>query len=93
MRETYGRIQGRKGQELRQRRLKRSNYLCEDCLDLGLTRLADAVDHIIPLHNGGQDVDSNTRNLCHDHHRDKTNRDLGYKEKRQISVDGWPVED
>ena len=89
MRNNHGRIQGRKGQELRQRRLKRSNYLCEDCLDEGKTTLATAVDHVIPLHAGGQDVCSNTRNLCDPHHRDKTNRDMGYKAKPTIGIDGW----
>lgn len=91
VRNNHGRIQGRKGQELRQRRLKRSNYLCEDCLDAGDTRLADAVDHVIPLHAGGEDVDTNTRNLCELHHRDKTNKDLGYKPKPIIGESGWPL--
>jgi 5-methylcytosine-specific restriction protein A len=89
-RESHGRIQGRAGVKLRQRRLQRTNYLCEDCLDAGLTRLAEQVDHVIPLHAGGEDVDSNTRNLCSEHHRDKTNLDMGYRIKRTTAPDGWP---
>lgn len=62
------RIRGRKGQQLRHRRLLRTNYLCEMCQAQGVIRLAEEVDHIIPLARGGKDVDENTRNLCREHH-------------------------
>jgi 5-methylcytosine-specific restriction enzyme A len=48
----------------RQRRLDRTNSLCEFCLKQGVTRLATVVNHIIPLHQGGSDEDENTENLC-----------------------------
>ena len=73
-----GRITGRRGQKLRDRRLKRSNYLCEDCLAEGKTTEAAIVDHIVPLSLGGQDVDENTRNLCKDHDRARTAEQFGY---------------
>ena len=62
------RTRGRAGQAMRQRRLARTNGLCEHCEVEGLVTLATAVDHIIPLAKGGKDIDSNTRNLCQRHH-------------------------
>lgn len=69
---NVGRITGRRGQKLRDRRLKRSNYLCEDCLTEGKVREATIVDHIVPLSLGGRDVDENTRNLCAEHDKIRT---------------------
>lgn len=66
------RLRGRAGQRQRQRRLRHTNGLCELCLAAGLTRLADVVDHIVPLARGGSDEDVNTRNLCDEHHREVT---------------------
>ena len=90
-RETHGRIQGRKGQALRQRRLKRSNYLCEDCLAEGKTTLATIVDHTIPLSLGGPDTDENTRNLCDPHNEKRTAEQFGFKVRQEIGSDGWPL--
>jgi 5-methylcytosine-specific restriction protein A len=89
-RETHGRIQGRAGVKLRQRRLQRSNYLCEDCLEEGKTALATIVDHIHPLSLGGQDIDENTRNLCDPHNEKRTAEQFGFKQKQPIGLDGWP---
>lgn len=86
------RIRGRKGQELRKRRLLRTDYLCEMCQAEGIMRLADEVDHIIPLAKGGKDIDENTQNLCRSCHDKKTRKDFGYKEKPTFGSDGWPVE-
>lgn len=90
MRETYGRIQGRKGQRIRKRRLARTNGLCEDCLPNRVT-LATAVDHIKPLALGGQDIDSNTRNLCDPCHAKRTAEQFGHKVRQEIGTDGWPL--
>ena len=87
MRETHGRIQGRKGQALRQRRLKRSNYLCEDCRKRGITKLADVVDHIKPLSMGGEDVDENCQALCHDCHDLKTAYESAHSEAASFHPD------
>ncbi|MCH4893994.1 HNH endonuclease [Sphingomonas sp. SFZ2018-12] len=58
----------------------------------GRTALADVVDHVVPLIKGGQDVDSNTRNLCHDHHAQVTAEQFGQRAPRvPIGIDGWPV--
>jgi 5-methylcytosine-specific restriction protein A len=85
------RLRGRAGQAQRQRRLKRSNYLCEDCLTEGLSTLATIVDHIIPLALGGTDDDANTRNLCDQHNRKRTAEQFGHKYKPTIGNDGWHV--
>lgn len=36
------------------------------------------IDHILPLSQGGEDVDDNVQVLCRWCHRMKTNDDLGY---------------
>lgn len=86
------RIRGRKGQELRHRRLLRTNYLCEMCKAKGITRIADEVDHITPLAKGGQDIDENTRNLCQEHHLQVTAEQFGHRKRVTTGLDGWPVE-
>ena len=72
------RLRGRAGQQQRLRRLKRTNGLCEKCVEEGVTRLATRVDHIRPLALGGSDEDSNTRNLCEPHHRIVTAEQFGH---------------
>jgi 5-methylcytosine-specific restriction protein A len=84
------RLRGRAGVKQRDRRLQRTNYLCEMCLPDKVT-IATVVDHIIPLSHGGEDIDSNTRNLCRDHDLKATAKQFGYKaHKQQIGADGWP---
>jgi 5-methylcytosine-specific restriction protein A len=47
--------------------------LCEDCLELGIVRPADLVDHVHELRDGGQLLDdSNLRSLCRKHHAKKS---------------------
>lgn len=58
------RLRGRAGQAQRQRRLDRTNGLCEHCEKEGKTTLASIVNHIVPLARGGPDTDENTENLC-----------------------------
>jgi hypothetical protein len=60
------RLRGRAGVKQRDRRLRRTNYLCELCLEKGITREAKIVDHKIPLAFGGTDDDENTQNLCNE---------------------------
>ncbi len=47
--------------------------LCQDCLDEGITNVADVVDHVIDLKISPQLalVDDNLRPLCHNHHNKK----------------------
>ena len=69
------RVKGRKGVELRARRLARDKYLCQPCLKQGKLIPADQVDHIVPLHQGGLDVDENTQSICNECHDAKTDRE------------------
>jgi 5-methylcytosine-specific restriction enzyme A len=85
------RLRGRAGQKQRDRRLKRTNYLCEDCQAEGRITFATIVDHIIPLAHGGPDTDKNTRNLCVDHNLKRTAEQFALRAPNQpISVDGRP---
>ena len=56
----------------------------------GIIRVADVIDHIIPLAKGGKDDDANCRSLCHEHHRDRTAEQFGHRKKPRIGKDGWP---
>jgi 5-methylcytosine-specific restriction protein A len=87
------RIRGHKGVALRKRRMARTNWLCEDCTAAGRLSEANVVDHIQPLGLGGEDVDSNTRNLCHECHAKRTAEQFGRKAKikQTIGLDGWAV--
>lgn len=88
------RKRGRAGQRQRQRRLKRSNGLCEMCLADGLTTIATVVDHETPLALGGLDVDGNTRNLCDRHHAIVTAEQFGHRLPaggKGIGSDGRPT--
>jgi len=78
------RLRGRAGQKQRARRLARSSGLCELCTADGRTQLATVVDHIKPLAQGGQDVDSNTRNLCDACHAAVTAEQFGHE--RQVRL-------
>lgn len=75
------RKRGRAGQRDRQRRLRRSNGLCEHCLAKGRTVLATVVDHILPLALGGPDTDANTRNLCDPCHAEATAAQFGHERR------------
>ncbi|SFP98713.1 5-methylcytosine-specific restriction enzyme A [Sphingomonas rubra] len=79
---------------MRQRRLDRTDGLCEMCDAEGLTTLATVVDHIVPLAKGGQDVDANTRNLCDRHHAEVTSEQFGRAAPKAKGVDrnGWPTD-
>ncbi len=66
------RLRGRAGMAQRQRRLDRTNGLCEMCLAEGRTKAATIVDHKLALALGGSDDDENTQNLCDDHNAIKT---------------------
>lgn len=83
------RITGRKWQQTR-RRILRQNPLCVHCRDKGKINLAEEVDHIVALVNGGSNDDSNLMGLCRACHYEKTLLDLGRKIKRRVDVNGIP---
>lgn len=86
------RLRGQRGVDQRKRRL-RAEPLCRDCKAKGFIRAAVTPDHITPLSKGGTDEDSNIRCLCKSCHDARTAEQFGHKLKRQISVDGWPLEE
>lgn len=89
---TDQRIRGRKGQELRKRRLA-AEPLCRDCKAKGRYTAATVPDHIIPLAQGGKDTDDNIRCLCAKCHRKRTAEQFGRRKRVTIGNDGWPVDD
>lgn len=69
------RIRGGRLQRIRRDHFQR-NPLCKRCEARGLVALAVEIDHVIPLHKGGADDESNRQGLCADCHRAKTREDL-----------------
>lgn len=80
------RKRGRAGQRDRKRRLARTDGLCEMCTAEGRVELATRVDHIRPLALGGEDVDSNTRNLCVPHHAEVTAVQFGHEKQSRLGA-------
>lgn len=67
--------------------------LCRACTALGLVRLAEEVDHRVPLEKGGDYSFENANPLCRKHHRDKTAADRGYRPRPTIGLDGYPTDE
>jgi 5-methylcytosine-specific restriction enzyme A len=55
------RIRGYELTKIRERILLRDGYACQRC---GRVSVDLIVDHIVPLHLGGQEVDANRQLLC-----------------------------
>jgi 5-methylcytosine-specific restriction protein A len=55
------------------------NPLCVLCQKKGKRSASVEVDHIIPLHQGGADDQSNMQALCLDCHKAKTKREFSKK--------------
>ena len=70
------RLRGRAGVAARDRIRRRDNGLCQACLDRHLVTPGTEVDHIVPLHKGGPDIDANKRLLCGPCHAAKTRGDV-----------------
>lgn len=62
---------GRNAVNNRDRRLAVEPY-CRDCASKGLRQLAEEIDHIVPLADGGTDDDENVRSLCKSCHKSRT---------------------
>ena len=52
--------------------LDRDNYQCVMCKERGLVVMAEEVDHIIPIADGGPDTMDNKQALCKTCHKAKT---------------------
>ena len=84
------RLRGRAGQEARRRRADQ-HPLCVACLAQGLVTPTVEIDHVLALKDGGTDTDDNVQGLCAGCHAAKTARDMGYRQRIEIGLDGWPV--
>lgn len=49
------------------------------------------LDHIVPLHKGGEDTETNLQGLCDQHHRSKTASDMGYRPTHGADQQGNPL--
>lgn len=70
---------GYQWEKLRQKILKRDEYLCQPSLRKGLVVVAEEVDHIIPKEHGGTDEESNLQSISKVEHRAKTAKERGRK--------------
>ena len=73
--DTVQRVRGWKGVQDRERIRKRDNGLCQECLRHDRVSVGAAVDHIVPLWNGGTDDDANKELLCQPCHDAKSARE------------------
>jgi 5-methylcytosine-specific restriction protein A len=70
---------GRVLQRSRERVMRRDDYLCQHCLADGRVTVGVEVDHIVPLHLGGGDSDSNKQLLCVECHQTKSDVELKWR--------------
>lgn len=61
------------------------------CLKADRARAATEVDHILPLHRGGDDAPHNLQPLCHDCHASKSAMERGGRRRAATGLDGWPM--
>lgn len=73
------------------RRHFKKHPLCVHCLDRGLVRAAEELDHIVPLFRGGKDEPENRQGLCKECHVEKSVAEMNRRRKFKIGEDGYPV--
>lgn len=94
---TKPRITGRRLQNIREAWFG-LHPLCARCRAKGKVRVAEQLDHIVALMNGGLDFDQddglNRQGLCEECHKAKTAEDQGFTHtpKARIGMDGWPLD-
>jgi len=79
MKTRYGKGRGgRPWRRLREKILQRDGYLCQCplCQGEALPLLADEVDHIIPLAQGGSNAMDNLQAINRYHHQIKTRKEI-----------------
>lgn len=72
---TTERGYGHAWRKLRERVLKRDNYLCVKHYAIGEVVMATDVDHIVSKEQGGTDDMENLQSLCSPCHKEKTARE------------------
>lgn len=84
------RLTGRKWYAARRQVIAEQKGMCACCGRV----LVDgwALDHIVPHSKGGSDDRENLQGLCNPCHDAKTAKDRGYRTRRRIGVDGYPIE-
>lgn len=89
--QRYKRITGRKLQATRLR-IWSSDPTCQKCKRL--TQYPDGfeLDHVTPLHKGGDNTDENLQVLCPTCHEAKSCEEAGATFRVPIGEDGWPIE-
>lgn len=73
---TSPRLRGRAGVARRERMLARFP-VCVMCEAEGIYRPTDEIDHVVPLHRGGADDETNLQGLCREHHDAKSLAEQG----------------
>jgi len=91
-RSRHARGYGRRWELLRAHVLA-TEPLCRLCCAKGRVTPATAVDHVIPLSEGGSDDPSNLQPICESCHAAKSAADRGARLRPRIGVDGWPVDE
>ena len=92
------RLRGRGLQDRRARMLD-AEPLCRICVAEGRTTAAVELDHIVPLHLGGDDIEDNLQPICDEHHKDKTageargrSKSSVWRRKARVTWRGsWPT--
>jgi 5-methylcytosine-specific restriction protein A len=74
------------------RRVLAREPLCRHCTAKGVVRVAEEVDHVIPLENGGTYALANVQPLCKPCHSIKTAQDRGYRPRKTFGPDGFPID-
>ena len=79
------RLRGR-ALQARNTRLMWQSPLCVECSKAGRIRAATERDHIVPLVDGGPDVESNLQGLCSECHKAKTAAEARRRASGQTSA-------
>ena len=85
------RVRGCRLQRTRSR-LLRGEPLCRQCLEHDVIRPATQIDHIVPLHCGGEETDSNRQPLCDECHYRKTVTERGARPHFGCDANGAPLD-
>lgn len=70
------RTRGSAWMKIRERIMNRDEGICQTCRREARLSIASQVDHIIPLNQGGKDVDNNLEAICDECHKRKTLEEL-----------------
>lgn len=78
--------QSKEWKDLRKEKLKEVDYLCEDCMEEGVVRVANTVHHIEPIRdNWGKRLEyTNLKALCPSCHESYHNRYGGESKKEKV---------